>query len=109
MEEERLNEAAELFQTSVRNWPNALAYDFLGEIAIKRNVPQEAERDFRAALDLDERDSNAHFGLGFVYRAAGRTADALRQYQAGLSIDPTDGRALAAVRELHPENSRPTP
>jgi tetratricopeptide (TPR) repeat protein len=101
-EEERLNEAAELFQTSVRNWPNALAYDFLGEIAIKRNVPQEAERDFRAALDLDERDSNAHFGLGFVYRAAGRTADALRQYQAGLSIDPTDGRALAAVRELHP-------
>jgi hypothetical protein len=53
---------------------------------------------------LDESDSNAHFGLGYLYKAAGRKAEALSQYQAGSVKDPTNPQALAAVQELRQQS-----
>jgi tetratricopeptide (TPR) repeat protein len=109
VQEGRPDEAEEQFRASVRTEPNAFAYDFLGEIAIRRRALEEAERDFRAALSLDESDSNAHFGLGFLYKAAGRRAEALGQYQAGLVKDPTNPEAFAAVQELRQQSAGTTP
>jgi Flp pilus assembly protein TadD len=105
LEEGRVSEAEDQFRASVRNEPSPLAYDFLGEINIRRRDVGEAERDFRAALSLDESDSNAHFGLGYLYKAAGRNAEALNEYQAGLVKDPTNERALAAVQDLRQQIS----
>jgi len=102
-EQGRVGEAEQHFRASIDNQPNTLAYDFLGAIDLRRGATQAAERDFRAALTLDSSDSNAHFGLGHLYKAAGRKADALRQYQAGLAKDPTNAQAQAAVRELRQE------
>ena len=109
LDEGRVSEAEDQFRTSVRNEPNVLAYDFLGEIDIRRGAVGEAERDFRAALSLEKSDSNAHFGLGYLYKAAGRNAEALSEYQAGLVKDPTDARALAAVQKLRQESARAAP
>jgi tetratricopeptide (TPR) repeat protein len=100
LSEERVNEAEEQFLASVRATPNVLAYDFLSGINFDRRDFVEAERDFRAALALDESDSLAHFGLGDIYALAGREAEALGEYQAGLAKDPTNARALAAVQKL---------
>jgi tetratricopeptide (TPR) repeat protein len=58
---------------------------------------------------LEKSDSNAHFGLGYLYKAAGRNAEALSEYQAGLVKDPTDARALAAVQKLRQESARAAP
>jgi Flp pilus assembly protein TadD len=107
--EGRVSEAEDQFRASVRNEPNVLAYDFLGEINTSRHALGEAERDFRAALSLDESDSNAHFGLGFLYKDAGRTAEALAQYQVGLVKDPTNPPALAAVQKLRQQSASPAP
>jgi tetratricopeptide (TPR) repeat protein len=109
LDEGRVSEAEDQFRASVRDEPNVLAYDFLGEINIRRGALGEAERNFRAALSLDESDSNAHFGLGYVYKAAGRNAEALRQYQAGLVKDPTNPQALAAVQKLGQQSAGTTP
>jgi tetratricopeptide (TPR) repeat protein len=109
LEEGRVGEAEDQFRASVRNEPNVLAYDFLGEINISRRAVGEAERDFRAALSLEKSDSNAHFGLGYLYKAAGRNAEALSEYQAGLVKDPTNARALAAVQKLRQQSPRPAP
>jgi Flp pilus assembly protein TadD len=109
LEEGRVSEAEDQFRASVHNEPNVLAYDFLGEIDIRRGAVEAAERDFRAALSLDESDSNAHFGLGFLYKAAGRNAEALSQYQAGLVKDPTNPQALAAVQELRQQSAHAAP
>jgi tetratricopeptide (TPR) repeat protein len=109
LEEGRVSEAEDQFRASVRNEPNVLAYDFLGEINIRRGAVEAAERDFRAALSLDESDSNAHFGLGHLYTTAGRTAAALNQYQAGLVKDPTDPQALAAVQKLRQQSAHAAP
>ena len=100
-----MSEAEAQFRASVRNEPNVLAYDFLGEIDIRGGAVGEAERDFRAALSLDESDSNAHFGLGFLDKAAGRKAEALREYQAGLAKDPNNPQALAAVQKLQQQSA----
>jgi tetratricopeptide (TPR) repeat protein len=105
LEEGRVSEAEAQFRASARNEPNVLAYDFLGEIDIRQGAMKEAERDFRAALSLDESDSNAHFGLGYLYKAAGRKAEALSEYQAGLVKDPTNPQALAAVQKLRQQSA----
>ena len=105
----RPHEAEEQFRASVRSKPNALAYDFLGMLNIRRGAVGEAARDFRAALSLEESDSYAHFGLGDIYKAAGRKAEALSQYQAGLVKDPTNPQALAAVQELRQQSARAAP
>jgi len=98
--EGRTQEAEEQFRASLHNEPSTLAYDFLGMLDIRRKAMDAAERDFRAALSIDDSDSNAHFGLGYIYKAAGRQAEALDQYQAGLVADPTNAQALAAVQVL---------
>jgi len=101
--EGRTNEAEEQFRASNHGQPNALAYDFLGMIEIRRDAMQAAERDFQAALGLAGSDSNAHFGLGYIYKAAGRNTEALSEYEAGLAGDPNNVQALAAVRQLQPQ------
>jgi tetratricopeptide (TPR) repeat protein len=107
--EGRLEEAEEQFQASLRIAPSTLAYDSLGLINIRRRAWGEAEQAFRAALRLDASDSNAHFGLGYIYRAAGRRGEALRQYEAGLAKDATNRQALAAVEELRQGGVGATP
>ena len=103
--EGRTDEAEDQFRASIRIEPNALACDFLGMLDIRRGAMEEAERDFRAALSLDGSDSNAHFGLGHIYKAAGRQAEALNQYQAGLVKDPTNPQGLAAVEKLRQQSA----
>ena len=98
--EGRTAEAEEQFRASIHSQPNALAFDFLGMIEIRRKAMEAGERDFHAALGLDESDSNAHFGLGYIYKAAGRKDKALSEYQAGLVGDPANAQALEAVRQL---------
>jgi Tfp pilus assembly protein PilF len=44
-----------------------------------------AEKEFRAVLVEDPRDSGAHFGLGEIYRRRGRLDDAVNELQASLS------------------------
>jgi Tfp pilus assembly protein PilF len=100
VEEGRLDEAEDQFRACIRIAPSSAAYNFLGLINIRRRVWGEAERAFRGALSLDASDSDAHFGLGYIYKAAGRKAEALSQYQAGLVKNPTSPQALAAVQKL---------
>jgi tetratricopeptide (TPR) repeat protein len=108
-QEGRTDEAEDQFRASIRIEPNALAYDFLGMLDIRRGAQEEAERDFRAALSSDESDSDAHFGLGYIYKAEGRKTEALSQYQAGLVKNPTNPQALAAVQELRQQSAGTTP
>jgi len=44
--------------------------------------------------------ANAAFDLGRAYETASRTADAIREYQRALTIDPTYARAKAALERL---------
>jgi tetratricopeptide (TPR) repeat protein len=105
----RLDEAEDQFRASISIEPSTLAYNYLGMLDIRRRAGEAAERDFLSALSLDGSDSDAHFGLGYVYKAAGRKAEALRQYRAGLAGDPSNAQALAAVRSLQQQSPGTAP
>jgi cytochrome c-type biogenesis protein CcmH/NrfG len=49
---------------------------------------------------LNPDNSEAHFKLGALYLSMGRTAEALKEYQAGLRSDPENREAQAAVQKL---------
>jgi len=75
---------------------NAEASDQLGDIYLSwRDFPR-AEKAFRRSLADNQFDTRAHFGLGRVLEFTGRPAEALREYESGLVMDPSDAEAKAA-------------
>jgi len=96
----RLPEAQAQFQASAASIPNASAFDSLGDIAIRQGRRDTAEQDYRQAIGLDTFDFRGRFGLGAILAAKGLTAEAADQYRAGLSVDPHNQEAQAALRQL---------
>ena len=96
----RLQEAEEQFQASAASIPNAGAWEWLGDIAMRQGRRDAAEQAYRQATVLDEFDSRGHFGLAAVLAAEGRAAEAADQYRAGLSLDPHNPEAQAALQRL---------
>jgi len=59
-----------------------------------------AERAFLDAAALSPSDSRSHFMLGLFYMDSDRTAEAIREYRAGLQLDPNNADAIANLRKL---------
>jgi len=105
----RLPEASAQFQASVANIPNAKALDSLGDIAVREGQKEIAEQDYRRAIGLEAFDPRAHFGLAAIFEAKGRAAEAAEQYRTGLSVDPRNQAAHAALDRLTPNSSHAKP
>jgi tetratricopeptide (TPR) repeat protein len=101
----RLAEAEEQFRRSVESRPNWTAYSSLGDIYLRWENRPRAEQAFRQALALNPFDSHAHFSLGGICAADGRTREAIREYQAGLETDSRNAEAQAALEELRSEGA----
>ena len=52
------------------------------------------------AVELDPRDAAAHRLLGQIYRAAGLLANARRELETALQLDPRDEEASSELRGL---------
>jgi Flp pilus assembly protein TadD len=96
----RFAEAEQQFRTSISSGGTIQAWNSLGEIYSRWNRRQDAEHAFRQAAALDAFDSPAHFGLGAVLEAEGRTNEALKEYGLGLQTDPRNPAALEALKRL---------
>lgn len=87
---------------------NTDAYNQLGGIYLSWQDLPRAEKAFRHALTGNPFDSRAHFGLGRVLEFTSRPAEALREYDNGLAMDPSDAVAKAAATRLRPSASPQT-
>jgi Tfp pilus assembly protein PilF len=96
----RLREAEAQFQASAASIANPEAFDSLGDIAMRQGRRDAAEQDYRLAISLDEFDFRGHFGWAAILAAQGRAAEAADQYRAGLSVDPLNHEAQAALQRL---------
>jgi len=96
----RFVEAEQQFRSSISSGATNQAWNSLGEIYSRWNRRQDAEHAFRQAVALDTFDSRAHFGLGAVLEAQGRSNEALNEYEAGLQTDPRNPVALESVKRL---------
>src|SRR6185503_9151377 len=95
----RLEEAANAFRLAVRHAPdNPYHWMRLGDVGIKLLTDhslREAAECFRKALALQPDSAIANFNLGCVHRLEGRHDEALRSFQAALTLEP-DTVAFAA-------------
>jgi protein O-mannosyl-transferase len=96
----RLRDAEPQFLESVKSQPNPVGFDGLGDIYVRRGAQALAARAFRAALVFNPYDSHAHFELGTIAEAGGKREQARREFEAGLTTDPANSQALAAVQRL---------
>jgi Flp pilus assembly protein TadD len=53
-----------------------------------------AENDYREAVQLDQNNTLAHYDLGTIYDQQGKQAEAVREYQVTLTVDPNFAQAL---------------
>jgi protein O-mannosyl-transferase len=98
----RLNEAEEQFRGSLEGSPNSEAYDALGDIVLKEGLPEKAVEEWKDSLQLSPFDEHASLGLARVHLAAGRRAEAEKEYRAVLLVDMYNAEALKAMHELKP-------
>jgi tetratricopeptide (TPR) repeat protein len=96
----RSEDARAEYERSVDADFNTDAYDQLGDIYLAWQDFPRAEKAFRHALTGNAFDSQAHFGLGRALEFTSRPAEALREYESGLAMDPSDAVAKAAANRL---------
>jgi protein O-mannosyl-transferase len=99
----RFGEAEGMFRSSIETEPNAAGFEGLAQIALQRGEYDQAEKLFQRALSLDGSRSSARFGLGGIYASKGQTGAAMREYEAGLEIDPRNPQALLMLEKLKSE------
>ncbi len=81
----RLTEAVDMIKKAVDREPSNGAYlDSLGWAYFRLNKLDEAEKTLRHALELMQRDPTVHDHLGDVLSHAGKTREAIAQWQASL-------------------------
>jgi Tfp pilus assembly protein PilF len=86
--------AIEAARNAVREQPDSLlAWQALGLALAEGSLPErdEAGRCFAKAIDVAPRFADAHIGLARVYLRQKKHADAVREFEIALSLDPTAG------------------
>jgi curved DNA-binding protein CbpA len=97
------------FPTAVRAFEEALQYR-PGDVALLRRAAQlavqtggdlhQAKEWALEAVELEPGDAGGHRLLGQVYQAAGLAANARRELEAALQLDPGNDEVRAELREL---------
>lgn len=72
----------------------------LGWAVLLKGDRSGAEHAFQDAEALNPSDSRGHFILGLFYMSTDRNQDAIREYRAGLQLEPTNADALANLKKL---------
>jgi protein O-mannosyl-transferase len=104
LDEGKYGQAEEQYRAAIQSIPSVRAYTGLGVARWSEGDHTGAERLFAAAMKLYPRDSRPYVMLGVLYAGAGDIADAIREYKAGLKIDPANQVARAQLAKL--EGSR---
>jgi tetratricopeptide (TPR) repeat protein len=75
-----------------KNMPDKAEESFrkAGEIYMMKDMSDEAEAAFREALKIDPNTINIYNSLGIIYRKRGDYGMAIAQYQKAVKIDPSD-------------------
>ena len=102
----RFADAEVQFQhASLAAQPNLGGWLGLGLARWRQGDAREAESDFKQAQAAGSRDARIHFLMALLYSSTGRKAEAMKEYQAGLRVDPANPEAQAEFQKLQLEMS----
>ncbi len=99
-DQRKLPEAEAEARRSVAIEPTPQGYWDLGLPLWLKGDRAGAEHAFLGAEQVSPADSRTHFMLGLFYMDSNRNADALREYRAGLQLDPGNADALTNLKKL---------
>jgi protein O-mannosyl-transferase len=88
------------FQISVQTLPSVWGYSGLGLTHWAQGDRAGAERFFDEAIKFDPTDARPYALLGVLYAQAGRVADAIREYQQALKVEPHNEIVQAQLAAL---------
>lgn len=96
--DEELDEAEPAFQRHLKKNPkSALAYYYLGLIAMQKGQTAPARKNFQKAVELNPQIHGAFSNLGVLYLEAGEDIAALKVLLQARELAPDDPRVLANV------------
>jgi protein O-mannosyl-transferase len=105
--QKRYDEAIAYFQRAIAERPNYMSpHKNLAETYADMGRPQDAEREYRAAIDLAPLSSGARNAFAQYLLDRGRAAEAREQYAISAQVDPNSeaqvnlGNFLAAAGEV---------
>jgi Tfp pilus assembly protein PilF len=78
----------------------------LAALKLSRSDFPYAIREYRAAIELNERDPELHFGLGEAYRGINSYAEAEAQFRRALALDPAHQDSLLNLCVVHLQQQR---
>lgn len=95
LEEDRYEDALDLSGSAVEIAPDlAPAHVVKADALYRRGDFNEAERHYRAAVELDEESASAHFGVGRILRTLGRYSEAASSFSRAAALSPHTPRYL---------------
>ncbi|XP_029457512.1 protein O-mannosyl-transferase TMTC3 isoform X1 [Rhinatrema bivittatum] len=93
--ESRLEEADQLYRQAISMRPDfKQAYISRGELLLKMNKPLQAKEAYLRALELDELNADLWYNLAIVYIELKDPAEALKNFNRALELNPNHKLAL---------------
>ncbi len=104
----RYRDAVRAFERALARQPDnavlrhnmAAATAALGWDAISNRDPDEAIRQFRAAIDYDRTEASLYAGLGAAYQLRRESSRAIESFRAAVALDPTRGELYETLADL---------
>jgi tetratricopeptide (TPR) repeat protein len=95
-----------------QNPDSPAAHILLGEALDGLGRTPDAIAEFQEAAKASSPDPNLHFGLGYLYWKSHRYAEAKREFETQLTIDPNHAQSLAylgdiALKATNPDQALP--
>lgn len=101
-EQKDLEEALKLAEEAVALGGDEVRHLYtLGEVRLALEDEAGAEKAYRAVLELDPEDPNAHLELGLIHERRGEATDAEEHFIESLKSDPGNPRALYSYASLY--------
>jgi protein O-mannosyl-transferase len=100
LDEGKYGEAEKQYRAAIGSIPTVRAYTGWGAARWAEGDHAGAQRLFAAAMKLNPRDSRPYVMLGVLYAGAGQTENAIREYEAGLKVDPDNQVARVQLAKL---------
>jgi len=86
---------------------SAWGHRFLGDLLFQRNRWEDAQKEYRKALNADSRQSGLHTSLGLTYLRAGKMDEAGKEFHLELQADSRSEPAWLGLANLHLVEGQP--
>src|SRR5215210_7710341 len=109
LQEGRAAQATVALEKAKRREPDkASIRESLGIAYLRIQRYEEAEKEFRAMLELSPADHYAHYALGRALEKQGKDAEANGHYKLASSLRPQNEHYASRILDLHRDDDGPS-